>query len=99
MYEIPLDPIPAQRFSVTLDNRECAFHLYWRGRRLYCDMDVAGKRVETGSICRDRLHLLQSPTGLFSGRLFFTDTRGKEDPRWDGLGTRWLLLCQPEGGA
>ncbi len=95
MYEIPLDPVPGQRFAITLGNRECAFHFYWRGRRLFCDLDAAGVRVASGGICRDRQHLLQSPRDVFGGWLFFADTRGGEDPRWQGLGDRWLLLYQP----
>ena len=90
--EIPLAAEPAQSLQILLDDQECAISVYTREPRLYLDLDVDGRRICTGAVCLDGAGVLQSPTAYFSGSLHFVDTRGREAPQWDGLGTRWRLL-------
>ena len=83
-------PIPD--LHALLGDQECACTVYQRGPRLYLDLNVDGHQICTGAVCLDRVDMPVSPTAHFSGRLRFVDTRGREAPRWDGLGTRWRLL-------
>ena len=99
MREIPLDAEPSQSLRVLLGDQECSLNVYQRGPRLYLDLDVDGRRICTGAVCLDRADMPVSPTAHFSGRLRFADTRGREAPRWDGLGARWTLLWLSEDEA
>lgn len=92
MREIPLDAVPSQSLRVLLGDQECSLNVYQRGARLYLDLDVNGRPICVGAVCLDDGVLPQSPTAHFSGSLRFVDTRGREAPRWDGLGARWALL-------
>ena len=100
--EIPLVPMPSQSLHVMLGGQECTLRIYQRHMlpqrhsvlslgRLYLDLDVGATRVVTGAVCQDRQHILQHAQALFRGRLAFVDTEGVDPPRWEGLGTRWLL--------
>lgn len=92
MQNIPLSTFPAQTFQIVLDDQQCRITLYQRGRRMYLDLDVGDEAVCRGAICQNRASIVQSPTRLFSGTLHFWDTLGDDPPRYDLLGTRFLLL-------
>lgn len=97
MQVIPLLAIPSSTFQVILDDQQCRISLYQRGRRMYLDLDVDDEAVCRGAICQNRASVVQSPTRLFSGTLHFWDTLGDEPPRYDLLGTRFLLLYVADG--
>ncbi|WP_308772267.1 hypothetical protein [uncultured Bilophila sp.] len=97
MQNIPLSSTPAQTFQVVLDDQQCRISLYQRGRRMYLDLDVDNEPVCRGAICQNRASIVQSPTRLFSGTLHFWDTLGDEPPRYDLLGSRFLLLYVADG--
>lgn len=97
MQNIPLSPIPAQTFQIVLDDQQCRIKLCQRGRRMYLDLGVGDEAVCRGAICQNRASVVQSPTRLFSGTLHFWDTLGDEPPRYDLLGTRFLLLYVADG--
>ncbi len=96
MKVIPLAAIPAETFQIVLDDQQCRITLYQRGRRMYLDLDVGDEAVCRGAICQNRASIVQSPTRLFSGTLHFWDTLGDDPPRYDLLGTRFLLLFVSE---
>jgi hypothetical protein len=94
---IPLEPIDAHVFRATLDGYRVTFRQHyqtWAGR-WYLDvtcaevgLDSRGFALVTG---RD---ILANRTLGRMGRLFLLDTAGDEDPTYEGLGTRWVLLYQ-----
>ena len=57
---IPLNAIPNQQFTVTLDGQICQIRLYWRYDNLYCDLSgvtndinsvVVRSRSNTATAC------------------------------------------------
>lgn len=97
MRQIPLQPVPAQRLQVVLDDQNCTLVLYSRGGRLYADLDAGSDVVFRGAVCRCGADIVQSPTLRFSGSLHFYDTQGAQDPEYDGLGSRFILLYLSDG--
>lgn len=101
MQQIPLEATPNQRFSVVLGGQDCTIDLYARGSgdatRLYCDLAVSGVQIWSGTLCHNLVDLKSFPSRLFSGALWFVDTRGDSDPVWEELGERYALLYAAEG--
>jgi hypothetical protein len=92
MQTIPLAATPSQSLSVTLAQQNCGINVYQKSTGLYLDLFVAGNRVMSGVLCRDRVYLVRQAYLGFSGDLAFVDTQGEDDPQCTGLGTRWQLV-------
>jgi hypothetical protein len=93
---LPLSPQPSQTFSVLLGDYELVVTLLWRQTRLYADIDVSGAALCRGALCEHDADVVQSPSILFYGAFRFFDTQGGEPPRWEGLGSRWILMYSDE---
>ena len=63
-----------------------------RDNRLYTDLGVAGAMIWRGFIARNLLPCKLYPYLPFAGQLVFVDMRGLDDPRWQGLGARWVCM-------
>lgn len=90
--QIPLRPLPSQELSIVLNNQNCAISVYTRGSHLYFDLVKDNKNVTTGIICLNQNKLVPYKYMGFEGQLFFIDSQGTNDPTFDGLGTRFILL-------
>lgn len=97
MIQIPIDPIPAQEFTVMLGGQPCAVALYQRDDRLYMDLSVGDEPVCAGCVCLNLVDAVQTRTKKFKGKLFFYDALGDTPPRWDGLGSRYSLYYAEDG--
>lgn len=97
MIQIPLEAIPAQEFSILLDNQPCTISLYQRGALMYMDLHVGDAVIFRGNVCNNLSSILQSPTRAFKGSLHFADTRGDTPPQWEGLNSRYVLVYVAEG--
>jgi hypothetical protein len=94
---IPLNAIPNQQFTVTLDGQICQIRLYWRYDHLYCDLNVQDEVICTGVLCVTNEFILQQPKLNFSGNLLFVDKEGHgTQPDYKELGTRFVLCFVPE---
>lgn len=94
---IPLNAIPNQQFTVTLDGQICQIRLYWRYDKLYCDLSVKDEVICTGALCVTNELILQQPKLNFSGNLLFVDKEGHgAQPDYKELGTRFVLCFVPE---
>lgn len=94
---IPLNAIPNQQFTVTLDGQICQIRLYWRYDHLYCDLNVQDEIICTGALCATNEFILQQPKLNFSGNLLFVDKEGHgAQPDYKELGTRFVLCFVPE---
>lgn len=94
---IPLPAFASQTFNVVLAGQSCALNLYQKSTGLYLDLAIAGRAVASGVLCRDRVKLLRQEYLGFLGDLAFMDTQGQDDPHFDGLGSRWVLVyLEPE---
>lgn len=89
---IPTDAVPAQVLTVQLGNQPCRIDVYQRSTGLFVDLYVADRPVVLGVLARDRNVLVVDEYHGFTGDIVFYDTQGRDDPTYDGLGTRWQLL-------
>lgn len=95
--KIPVQAIPNQQLKIVLGSQNCTVHLYQRGEYLYLDLTADGEEVRAGAICLPNIDLLNYPTPLFSGMLFFVDTKGKNAaPSYEELGARFILCYEAE---
>ncbi len=92
---VPIQPVPAQTFEVTLGNQDCTITLTQRSTGLFIDLAVAGNPVLSGTYCNDRVSLVRRAYLGFVGWLYFVDTSNAGvDPTYDGLGSRYLLIYE-----
>ena len=94
--EIPVDAIPWQEFSIVLNDYKCLISLRQVAENIYCDLTVDDIEICKGAICEDHSAINQYPSRYFDGVLYFVDTKGKENPQYQGLGDRWILLYEYE---
>jgi hypothetical protein len=91
MQTIPLQPVANQIVKVVLGNQNCQILLALRNDNFFADVSVGGIDLVTCVIVRDSVPIVSSEYSGFSGQLMIIDTSSNEDPRIDGLGSRWLL--------
>ena len=94
MIRVPLMPLPDQRLRIILGGQDVSLRVYTRGKPegIYTDLDVSGTDVWRGFIARNLVPCKLYPYLPFAGQLVFVDMQGLEDPRWEGLGSRWLCM-------
>jgi hypothetical protein len=92
MQVIPLQPIPSQTFTVTLNNQLCQINVYQKRYGLFLDLFVGGVLILGGVICENLNRIVRNSYLGFSGDLTFFDNQGTSDPIYTGLGTRYSLL-------
>ncbi len=90
--QIPLRPLPSQELSVVLNNQNCVISVYTRGSHLYFDLLKDDENIVNGIICLNQNKLIPYQYMKVDGQLFFIDSQGTEDPTFEGLGTRFILL-------
>ena len=91
MQIIPLQPLPAQNFTVNLNNQPCQISVYQKLSGLYLDLQVNNALIIGGVLCQNLNRIVRSLYLGFSGDLAFIDTQGQDDPVFTGLGDRFQL--------
>jgi hypothetical protein len=94
--QIPLSAIPWQEFDIVLNGQNCTISLRQIAESLFCDLTVDGVEIFKGRICEDDSPINLYPSRYFTGTLFFEDTKGAENPQYQGLNSRWILLYDDE---
>jgi hypothetical protein len=97
MIAIPLNSVPSQQVSVTLNGQACTIAVYQKSTGMFFDLTSNGVVLLTAVICNDRNYLVRYEYLGFSGDLSFVDTQGVTDPQYSGFGTqaqnpRYVLL-------
>lgn len=92
MKVIPLSAIASQSFAVVLASQNCTIRVYQKSTGVFLDLSVSGTPLITGVICLDMVRLIQQAYHGFTGDLMFMDTQGSEEPKFAGLGSRWVLM-------
>lgn len=91
---IPISAVPAQNFTVQLGAQNCAISLSQKNTGLFFDLVVDNSPCVNSVICLNLVGLVREAYYGLTGQLAFYDTQGTDDPTWDGLGTRYLLVYQ-----
>lgn len=92
---IPLSAVPSQNLIINLAGQSCQINVYvmsYATPRLYLDLSVNQITTMTGVLCHDRTKLVRDSYLGFIGDLTFVDTQGFDDPTYDGLGSRFILV-------
>jgi len=92
MLVIPLTATPSQTFSIVLNQQNCKINVYQKSTGMYLDLYLNATKIISGVICRNLVRLVQQSYLGFVGDLAFLDTKGGDDPSYEGLGTRWILM-------
>ena len=90
--QIELQALPNQKASVLLNDQECEIQLRQLGNRMFMSLTVDDEVVFSNVLCPVAAPINGFEVLGFSGVLFFLDTKGRSDPQWEELGTRWLLF-------
>ena len=88
---IPIQSVPNQTFSVTLDGQTVTCKIYQRTPGLFFDLSLSGTSIVSGVICRNMVPLVCRDYAGFAGNLIFMDQQGESDPDYTGLGDRYQL--------
>lgn len=92
MIVVPLQPIPAQSFSVSLGGQACRITLYQKGNYFYADLTSGANVVVQGRMVLNSVWIVRYVYLGLVGDLVMFDTQGKNDsPTYDGLGSRYRL--------
>ena len=92
MIAIPLQPIPAQTFNVSLGGQPCRIALYKKGDYFYMDLTVNNTAVLQGRMVLNSVWIVRYAYLGLVGDLVMFDTQGTNDsPTYDGLGSRYQL--------
>lgn len=92
MLVIPLAPTPSQHVTTILGSQYVQIDVFQKRTGLFANVYLDNVLVIGGVICQDRNRLVRSEYLGFAGDLAFIDTRGSDDPTYDGLGDRFKLL-------
>lgn len=88
---IPISAVPSQRINVTLSGVSVDLAI----RELvgiFVDIYVGGKIVSGSILGLNRINMLRYKRMGIPGALYFLDTLGDQDPKYSGLGDRWILV-------
>lgn len=88
---IPLSPLPAQTFTVTLAGQNVRINLYQKQYGLFMDVLVNDRFIVAGVLCANAARIIGSEYPGFIGDLAFYDQEGDRAPTYLGLGNRWFL--------
>lgn len=92
MIAIPLQPIPAQAFNVTLGDQPCRIALYQKGDYFYLDLTVNNVTVVQARMVQNSVWIVRYAYLGLVGDLVMYDTQGTDNsPTYDGLGSRYQL--------
>jgi len=92
MILIPLQPIPAQAFNVSLDGQPCRISLYQKGDYFFMDVTANNVTVVQGRMVLNSVWIVRYAYLGLVGDLFMFDTMGAADsPTYDALGARYRL--------
>jgi len=92
MVTIPLVAEPSQMLNVILGSQNCEISVYQKTTGMFIDLIVDGNPVLNARICRNMVNLVTQPYLPFAGALFFSDSKGDNDPDYTGLGSRFYLI-------
>lgn len=88
-YQLPVEAVPNQFFSTSLDGETWEITLETRLDKLYISLSSrTNGLVLSNRVCLNRTH-------LGHGFVFY-DIDGDNDPEYTGLGTRYLLIWTDE---
>lgn len=88
LMEIPLEPIPNQEVEFRVGDDNYTVNVITRSGSLYITVWREGEYI-----VNNRALMSFAPV---TNNIQLIDTEGTEDPNYEGLGTRWLLVVDTD---
>lgn len=89
---VPLAAIPAQSLTIQLGGQSCLLNVYQKTTGLYVDLAVNDVPLVYGVLALNLNFIVREAYLGFDGDFSFNDITGADDPTYDGLGVRFVLL-------
>lgn len=90
--EIPLSATASQTIKVILNQQSVRLDVYQRSTGLFMNVWLNGTQVVAGAICQNLNPVVHADYLGLGGDFIFVDTQGSNDPTYDGLGSRYVLV-------
>lgn len=91
---IELEAIPFQYVQFLHQDDEYYVEIRQIGEWLYTSTEVNGERITLNVRATHGGKLVPYPHAKVSTVVRWIDTVGKEDPQYEGLGSRWFLMLE-----
>ena len=92
-YVVPLLKKPNQSLTTTLGGQNVEITLNTRlNNELYISIKADGEDIVTNRICRNKVKIVNERYKPIDGDLAFYDRSGNDDPNWEELGDRFMLI-------
>ena len=97
MQVVPVQAQASQIVNAQLSGQNCQLRIYQKSTGMFMDVYVGTSLIIGGVICQNLNRIVRDVYLGFVGDLAFSDTQGMDDPTYDGLGTRFLLIYYTPG--
>lgn len=91
MQIIPIQAVPNQSVTVTLEQQLTQIDLYQTIGGLFINIYLSNSLLVSGIICQNLNPIIRNSYFGYSGDFAFIDTQGDTDPVYTGLGSRYVL--------
>lgn len=91
MLIVPLQAIPNQTVTTTLNSQVTQLNVYQTYNGLFIDVYLENTLIIGGVIAENQNRIIRSAYLGYSGDFAFIDTHGSNDPDYTGLGIRYFL--------
>lgn len=89
---LPLQAVPDQTLQAYLGGQNITLRVYQRRYGLFVDLYKDNALVREGMEGLNLVKLVRDGYLGVTGNLYFHDTQGNQDPHYEGLGGRYVLL-------
>ncbi len=96
MLIVPLQAIPNQTVTVTLNDQVTQINIYQTYNGLFIDVYLENDLIIGGVICENQNRIIRSAYLGYSGDFAWIDMQGTSDPEYSGIGTRYFLAYLTE---
>lgn len=90
--QIPLATTASQTLNVVLNQQLIRLDIYQRSTGLYMNVWLDDTMVVAGAICQNLNPVVHADYLGLGGDFVFVDTQGSDDPTYDGLSGRYVLI-------
>ena len=92
-YVVPLLKKPNQSLTTTLGSQSIEITLNTRwNNELYITIKAGDEDIVINRICRNKVKIVNKNYKSINGDLAFYDRSGDDDPNWEELGDRFMLI-------
>ncbi len=92
MLVIPLQSVPSQTITATLNNQNTTIDVITKSTGLFVNVYVNSVLIIGGVQAENEVKIVRDAYLGFIGDLAFVDTQGADNPVYTGLGTRFILV-------